>query len=176
MVQTELTLDDLEQMPDDGMHRELVNGELIELPPPERRHSEEAHNIYDCLSPFVKHRRLGRMFVEAGYKVTSDKRNWIQPDVSFVRLERLDQTDRFFVGAPDFAVEVISPSERPKHFLAKRAVLFEAGCREIWVVRSKTRRIEVWTPRGMDRELRVGDTLSSPLFEGWSMPVADVFA
>jgi len=36
--------------------------------------------------------------------------------------------------------------------------------------------IEMWTPRGMDRELREGEMLSSPLFEGWSMPVADVFA
>ena len=66
MVQTELTLDDLEQMPDDFVHRELVNGELIELPPPERKHSEKAHNIYDSLSPFVKRHRLGRMFIGSG--------------------------------------------------------------------------------------------------------------
>ncbi len=82
---------------------------------------------------------------------------------------------RFFEGAPDLAVEIISPSERPKHILAKRNVLFQAGSREIWIVRPKTRVIEIWTPRGLDREVREGDTLSSPLFDGWSIALADVF-
>ena len=178
MVRTELTLDDLEQIPDDAMHRELIDGELIELPPPESKHTDAAHSIYDSLSPFVKSRRMGRVYFEAGYKVTSDKRNWVQLDVSFISNEYLARggKQRFFEGAPDLAVEVISPSERPKHILAKREVLFAAGCQEIWIVRPRINAIEVWTPRGMDRELREGEMLSSPLFEGWSMPVADVFA
>jgi Uma2 family endonuclease len=176
MVQTELTLDDLEQMPDDFVHRELVNGELIELPPPLFKHSEIAHNIYDSLSPFAKQRHLGSAFIEAGYKITSDKRNFIEPDVSFVSTKRLDEDDKYLFGAPDLAIEVISPSERPKHVLAKRAVLFENGCKEIWIVRPKTRKIEVWTPRGMDRVLGERDTLSSALFDGWSMLVAEIFA
>ena len=133
MVQTELTLDDLEQMPDDAMHRELVHGELIELPPPEAEHVDVAHNIYDSLSPFVRRRSLGKVYIEAGYKVTVDKRS--------------------LFGAPELAVEVVSPSERPKHIPAKREVLFR-----------------------MERELADGETLSSPLFEGWSMPVSGLFA
>jgi Uma2 family endonuclease len=176
MVQTELTLDDLEQMPDDFVHRELVNGELIELPPPELDHSDTAHNIYDSLSPFIRRRRSGKLYIEAGYKVTADKRNWIQPDVSFVFEKRRDESNRFLFGAPDLAVEVISPSERPKHILAKRVVLFENGCKEIWIVRPKTRKIEIWTPRGMDRVLGDRDTVSSGLFDGWSMTVAEIFA
>ena len=49
MVQTELTLDDLEQMPDDGMHRELIDVELIELPPRELKHSKIARRIFRSL-------------------------------------------------------------------------------------------------------------------------------
>jgi Uma2 family endonuclease len=179
MVRTELTLDDLEQMPDDAMHRELIDGELIELPPPESKHSDTATNIYDSLAPFVRLNRLGRAYPEAGYKVTADKRNWVQPDISFISNEYLARggKQRFFEGAPDLAVEVISPSERPKHILAKSNVLFQNGCKEIWIVRPETATIEIWTnPRKMDRELRIGDTLSSPLFGGWSLAVADVFA
>ena len=176
MVQTELTLDDLEQMPDDWVHRELIEGELVELPPPELKHSDIAHSIYNSLYSFVNFHGLGTTYMEVGYKVTSDKRNWIQPDVSFVRKKRLDDSGRFLFGAPDLAVEVISPSERPKHILAKRELLFREGCREIWIVRPKSRKIELWTPTGLARELTAGDELSSPLFAGWSMPVADVFA
>jgi hypothetical protein len=54
MVQTLLTLDDLEQMHDDFVHRELVHGEPIELPPPELVQCENAYNIYDSLGPFIK--------------------------------------------------------------------------------------------------------------------------
>jgi Uma2 family endonuclease len=154
----------------------LIDGELIELPPPEFKHSDIAHNIYDVLSPFIRRRRLGRVYIEAGYKVTADKRNWIQPDVSFAYEKRTDEEGRFFFGAPDLAVEVISPSERPKHILAKRLVLFQAGCRELWIVRPKSRKIEIWTPDGAERILTENDTLSSPLFEGWSMRVSDIFA
>jgi Uma2 family endonuclease len=178
MVQTELTLDDLEQMPDDGMHRELIDGELIELPPAEIKHSKIARTIFRSLDRHGAPGESGELFFEAGYKVTVDKRNWVQPDLSFVNRDRYlqEEGNKFFSGAPDLAVEVISPSERPKHILAKREVLFRAGCREIWIVRPKTRKVEVWTPQGPVRELVEGDTLSSPLFAGWSMPVSDVFA
>ncbi len=178
MAQTEFTLDDLEQMPDDAMHRELVNGELIELPPPVFKHSKIARAIFRSLDRHFESGEPGETFIEAGYKVTVDKRNWVQPDVSFVSRDRLpeDEDSKYLLGAPDLAVEVISPSERPKHILAKRDVLFRAGCREIWIIRPKTQTIEVWTPTGLDRELREGDTLSSPLFDGWSMSVAEVFA
>jgi Uma2 family endonuclease len=178
MVRTELTLDDLEQMPDDAMHRELIDGELIELPPAEDKHTIIALNLYDSLQFFVKSRRLGRSYHEGGYRVTTDRRNWIQPDVSFVNRERLGREagNKYLTGAPDLAVEVISPSERPKDILAKRNVLFQNGCKEIWIVRPKTQNIEIWTnPRKMDRELHKEETLSSLLFDGWSMPVADVF-
>ena len=179
MVRTEFTLDDLEQMPDDAMHRELVDGELIELPPPEHKHNIVALNLYDSLNSFVKARRLGRAFHEEGYKVTIDRRNWIQPDVSFVNRDRLstEAANKYLTGAPDLAVEVISPSDRPKHILAKRNVLFQTDCKEIWIVRPETHTIEIWTtPIAMDRELREVDSISSPLFDGWSMPVADIFA
>jgi len=179
MVRTELTLDDLEQMPDDAMHRELIDGELIELPPPDHKHNSIALNLYDSLSFFVKARRLGRALHEEGFEVTVDGRNWIQPDVSYVNEERLNREagNKYLTGAPDLAVEVISPSERPKHILAKRSVLFQSGCKEIWIVRPRTQSIEVWTnPRKMDRELRGGETLSTPLFGGWSIAVSEVFA
>src|SRR5579862_2265930 len=122
MVRTELTLDDLEQMPDDAMHRELIDGELIELPPPESKHARIARTIFRSLDRYCESRKIGEVFPEAGYKVTADRRNWVQPDVSFISNAYLagGGEQRFFEGAPDLAVEIISPSERPKHILAKR--------------------------------------------------------
>ena len=171
------TLRDLEQMPDDAIHRELVNGELIELPPRDIAQAVTSQNIYWSLSPFVESRRLGELFIEAGFKVTVSGRNWIQPDVSFINRDKLvrEADSKYLSGAPDLAVEVISPSEQPKHVFAKRKLAFREGCKEIWIIRPETQTIEIWTPHWRDRELHEGDTLSSVLFDGWSMPVADVF-
>jgi Uma2 family endonuclease len=176
MTTRSLTLDDLEQMPDDAMHRELIDGELIELPPPQINHVKIAKKVFLSLNQHCDQANFGEAYIEAGYKITADKRNWIQPDVSYVTEIRPDDTDRFFFGAPDLAVEVISPSERPKHILAKRLLLFREGCQEIWIIRPKTRKLEVWTATGLNRTLTENDTLSSPLFEGWSMRVSDIFA
>jgi Uma2 family endonuclease len=175
MVQTELTLDDLEQMPDEWVHRELINGELLELPRPDLTHIRTAKRIYDLLNTYCQEENLGEVFHEAGYKVTSDKRNWIQPDVSYVTEIRQDETGRFLFRAPDLAVEVISPSERPKFIAAKRTVFFDNGCQEIWIVRPKSHKIEIWTRDTPERILTGDETLSSPLFPGWSMRVSELF-
>ena len=121
-TRTVFTLRDLEQMPDDAIHRELVNGELIELPPRDIAQAVTSQNIYWSLSPFVESRRLGELFIEAGFKVTVSGRNWIQPDVSFINRDKLvrEADSKYLSGAPDLAVEVISPSEQPKHVFAKR--------------------------------------------------------
>jgi len=131
MVRTELTLDDLEQMPDDAVHRELIDGELIELPPQESKNSDATAYIYDSLSPFVRSRRLGRAYVEAGYKVTADKRTWVQPDVSFVSSDYLARggKQRFFEGAPDLAVEVISPPNARSIFSPNATCCSRTGVR-----------------------------------------------
>ena len=176
-TRTEFTLDDLEQIPDDAIHRELVNGKLIELPPRDIAQAVISGNIYWSLTPWVESRCLGKVFLEIGFKVTVSGRNWIQPDLSFINRDKWkrEADKKYLSGAPDLAVEVTSPSEQPKHVFAKRKLLFREGCREIWIVRPETHRIEVWTPRWQDRELCEGDTLSSPLFDGWSMPIAEVF-
>jgi Uma2 family endonuclease len=177
MVQTELTLDDLEQMPDDAMHRELVNGELIELPPSEQTHIEIAKRIFRSIDRYCLSGGMGVVFTEAGYKVTDDGRNWIQPDVSVVNRDSYTKQRgcKYLLSAPDIAVEIISPSERPKHIRAKRDVLFRAGCKEIWVVRPKTQTVEAWTADGATRTLAIGDTLTSPVLQGWSMTVSEIF-
>ncbi|MBI3682917.1 MAG: Uma2 family endonuclease [Acidobacteria bacterium] len=82
-VATEVTIADLERFPDDGMHREILDGGLIELPPPKSGHSKTAGRIHRSLDRFVEQKKLGTVYLEAGYQIFQDDRNWLQPDVSF---------------------------------------------------------------------------------------------
>lgn len=164
-------------MPDDAMHRELVEGELIELPPPELLHVMVARRIYELLRAFTLANALGEVFSELGWLVRSDRRTWIQPDISFFRSGRIDLHNpaKFAEGVPDLAVEVISPSEKAKDVHRKRDFLLSSGAQEVWTVHPRRRTVEIRYANGESRLLREDDEITSPLFPGWSARVRQFF-
>ncbi len=172
------TLRDLERMPDDGMHYELLEGELIVLPPPKSGHCSIAHEVYESVARLLRRRRLGVVYIEAGYKLFGDDRTWVQPDVSFIRAGRklAKSADDYFEGAPDLAVEVVSPSERKRTLLAKVDAMLTAGTKAVLVLYPKPREVHVHRPGGSVVILRESDTLTLPdILPGWRSKVAKFF-
>ena len=170
-----LTWEEFEQYPDDGMHHELIEGELQVLPPPKSKHSLIADNVAEALRPL---RAKGRVLWEAGYKLSDKPATWIEPDVSFLTTERVLETDPdgYFLGAPDLAVEIISPSESARHIERKIALLLEKGSAAVWVIYPDSRAIHVHTPDRKSFALGVEDMLSLPvLLPGWELLVARLF-
>src|SRR6266403_987143 len=110
-TKTLLTLEQFERLPDDGMRHELDEGELVSTPPPMFLHGKIQSRTAQRLANFVEPRSLGMVVTESGYRLTSDTVR--APDVSFIWVERTLILDlaRRFEGAPDLAVEIISPSE-----------------------------------------------------------------
>ncbi len=134
----QLKWESFEKLPDsDGLHRELIEGELQILPPPKLGHSKVASNAAEAIRPLREHFG-GRIFLEAGYQLTEDRRNWIQPDVSFVRTERVRNTpdSGYLHGGPDLAIEVVSPSESAADLNRKVELLLKAGSLAVWVIYS----------------------------------------
>ena len=88
------------------------------------------------LETFATEHGLGEVFGEAGYLLARNPDTVRGPDLSFVSRERLAAFDdsRFFEGAPDLAVEIHSPSNRPYQVRAKVADYLAAGCRIVWIV------------------------------------------
>jgi len=107
--------------------------------------------------------------------------NVVQPDLVFVTKARLHiVTERAIEGAPDLAIEVISPSTAARDKHLKKNLYARTGVKELWLVEPRTRSIEVLT-RGRARFTRHGlfgpaDALTSPLLPGFVLaPVRDVF-
>src|SRR5258706_5415768 len=123
-----------ERLPDDGMHHEIIQGELVSLPPPKLGHSEIAHRIFRALDQSAKPALV--VYVEAGYKLTESPATWIQPDVSVVSEHRVQATslDGYLIGAPELAIEIISPSESAESMGLKVELLLEHRSRVVWVV------------------------------------------
>lgn len=160
-------------------HFELVEGELVPMSPPGFDHGCIVSDIAAILREFVRTGKLGLVAVEAGFWVSHDPDTVRSPDVAFVRAERIPPggVRAFFDGAPDLAVEVISPSDRASDVLAKAQDWLQSGCTAVWVVDPETRTVTVYSRRPQTLFLSLNDTLAcEELLPGFCLPVSQLFA
>src|SRR4051812_33275237 len=109
-----LTADEFLRIADDGMRRELVRGEVREMSPAGSRHGRVGATILSRLESYVREHGFGVVFnADTGFRLASNPDTVRAPDVAFVSRERADRVgdvEEFWPGAPDLAVEVVSPS------------------------------------------------------------------
>jgi Uma2 family endonuclease len=155
------TEEDLLAMPEDGQRYELVDGE-IRVSPTGNRHGAVIAQLAALLVMFVKQHRLGYVIAgDAGFRLPS--KNVRCPDVSFVATGRFPDDkvpDDFGDLAPDLAVEVLSPHDRPRHVLDKVGEYLEAGVRLIWVIDPRKPGVVAYRSLTDVRELGPDDELS----------------
>ncbi len=131
-------------LPDDGCRYEVVQGVLIMSPAPTPEHQSVVGEIYSYLRECVQ--LTGRGMVYMGpLDVELSASTVVQPDVLVVLKEHTDGFQRkHFVGAPDLAVEIISPSSATYDRLTKYETYEQAGIPEYWLVNPMRRTIEVF--------------------------------
>jgi Uma2 family endonuclease len=163
-------------LPDDGRKYELVGGELV-VSPTGFEHGYISLRLSTALMDFVLPRRLGAgADSSTGFRMKSG--NVLSPDISFVRKERLGKpiTKKFFEGAPDLAVEVLSPDDSSKRVREKLAEYFANGTSLAWVVNPANRTVRVYHSPTDSKLLRTGYSLEGgELLPGFSLPLAQLF-
>ena len=172
------TAEQLFQAPDLG-RCELLRGELIMMSPAGSEHGMIVAEIGGILRDFVEPRALGwswaRKPVFASPAIPT--RSWRRTSRSSERIaSATDLPEGYFPGAPDLAVEVLSPNDRAGEVFAKVQDWLAAGCASVWVVDPKTQTVTVY---GADRKavmLTSADMLTGgDLLPGFSAPVAGIF-
>jgi Uma2 family endonuclease len=175
---SQMTWQAFEQLPDgDGFHREVVEGELIVLPPAKSRHARIIKAVAKALGP-LENGGLWSVFVEAGYRLSADPPTWIQPDVSVLSSERARATSRddYFLKPPELAVDVVSPSETARDLARKIDLLLAGGSLAVWVIYPEKREVRVFSPDGTSYTRRIDESLMLPeLVPGWELAVATLF-
>ena len=174
------TAEELLAMPDDGYRYELVRGELKRMAPASHAPGRQAGRIGRRLGIFVEDNNLGETYAaETGFVLARNPDHVLAPDAAFVRGERADDArdvSGYFPGAPDLAIEVISPTDRYTDVEEKVADWLEAGTLIVIVVNPRNRTVRVHTPDGVT-ELAEEDSIDGgDVVSGWSMPVADIFS
>ena len=175
-----VTAEELLRMPDDGFRYELVRGELRKMPPAGQTHGEYAMSIAASLASYVKAQGLGKVYAaETGFLLESNPDHVRAPDAAFVsndRLKQMGESTGFARGAPDLAVEIISPSDRYTEVDEKVADWLEAGTLAVVIVNPRNRTVKVHRSRTDISVLEESDTLDvSEIVPGWRMPIRDIF-
>lgn len=174
-----ITAEELLLRPDDGLRHELVRGELRTMTPAGSEHGAIGAHLLGLMSRCVHDRRLGRLFnADTGFLIARQPDTVRAPDIAFVGGERARAPlpAGYYAGAPDLAVEIVSPSDRAGDVEEKVKDWLQAGCREVWVVSPRLKTIAIHRSSAEGCVLTAQDTLESPeLLPGFSCTVAEVF-
>jgi Uma2 family endonuclease len=144
-----LTAEDLWRLPNDR-RRELVKGELRTMAPAGFEHGAVIDNLQFLLTAHVRKYRLGIVVgAETGFLLARDPDTVRGTDIAFVSTGRLPQGERpkgYFPGAPDLAVEVVSPGDTNAEVQEKVEDYLKAGTRLVWEVNPRRRTVIIHRP------------------------------
>ena len=145
-----MTAEELIKLPRGKFRYELIKGELITMSPAGSEHGAVIMNLGAPLTVHVRTNNLGIVFgAETGFKLASNPDTVRAPDIAFVRRERIPETGvpkGYWPGAPDLAVEVVSPGDTVYEVDEKVAEWLAAKARAVWVVNPKRRTVTVHRP------------------------------
>lgn len=175
-----MTADELLTLPRGTFRYELIKGELITMSPSGGEHGAIIAVLTGLLFQHVRANKLGTIFgAETGFKLESDPDTVRAPDVSFVRRERIERegvAKNYPIGAPDLAVEVLSPDDTPRKVEKKTAEWLAGGAQEVWNVNPKRRTVTVHRSEDDVTVLTEDDELDGgALLPGFRCRVSEIF-
>lgn len=175
-----MTADEFFMLPDDGFRCELVKGELRRLSFRGYEQGVIIANLTVLLFHHVEDNDLGFICgAGTGFTLAQNPDTVCAPAVSFVRRERITQTQLpqgYLIGAPDLAVEVLSPSDSIFEVGEKIGEWLLAGARAVWVVNPKRRTVTVYRSSSDVTTLTENDELDGQdVVPGFRCRVAEIF-
>ncbi len=171
-----LTYHDYLRTPEMMKRYEIIDGALeFMAPAPNKMHQVSLARLHLTLAKAAKGR--GEVFLAPFDIIISRKPlRTRQPDLFFVRSERLQIVKNQVEEGPDVVVEILSPSNRRKLVLEKLADYAAIGVKECWMVDTEARTLEIWRNRdGRFRPVarfRAGQKVRSQAFPVFTLPAA----
>ena len=139
------TIDDIYALPD-GERAELIDGNIYYMSPPSRKHQDIAGELFGTIRDYIKTNQGSCKPYIAPFAVflNEDDKNYVEPDISVI-CDSKKLNDKGCVGAPDWIIEIVSPSSKRMDYFTKLFKYRTAGVREYWIVDPDKNRIMVYT-------------------------------
>lgn len=137
------TVDDIMELPED-VHAELIDGEMFIMEAPTVTHQDIVGRLYMEIMLYIRDKGgKCRVILAPGVFIKKDKYNYVEPDIMVV-CDRDKLDNKGCHGAPDWVVEVVSPSNKYMDYVRKLALYQSAGVREYWIVDSMKETVTVY--------------------------------
>ena len=138
------TIEDIYNLPD-GQRAELIDGELYMMATPSRMHQELVMILSNSIFNYIQGKKGDCKVYPAPFAVflNTDDTIYLEPDISVI-CDKNKLTDEGCKGAPDWIVEIVSPSSRPIDYNKKLFKYRTAGVREYWIVDALNQLIMVY--------------------------------
>lgn len=180
-IQTLVTAEELLLLPRGQFRYELIAGELHTMSPAGHVHGRLIPMIASPLYVYVRQHKLGAVYgAETGFILARNPDTVRAPEVAFITAERVaavGDEPGYWVGAPDLAVEVLSPGDSYGEVEAKVFDWLDGGARMVVVVNGKRQTVTVYRSRS-DIRVLVGDESldGGDVVPGWVLPLQSIFA
>ena len=166
------TLEDIYALPD-GERAELIDGQIYYMAPPSRMHQKISMFLSGEISNFIKKNHGGCEVYAAPFAVflNEDDVNYVEPDISVIcDTSKLDEKGCH--GAPDWIIEIVSPSSKSRDYMTKLFKYRTAGVREYWIVDPDKQMVMVY---GFEsdavEQYRFEEEVPVGIYEGFSIKV-----
>ena len=177
----DLTATDLAELPSGmGQRFELIEGELITMPPAGNLHGAVSGYLHGELYVHVRQHKLGKLLsAETGFYTRGDERTVRAPDIAYIPSERIPKDglpEGFSSIVPALVVEVVSPHDRAAEIEAKVEEWLTFGVSLVWVVYPKTAHVVVYHQDRTSITLKDDDLLDGEdVLSGFSLPIRSIF-
>jgi Uma2 family endonuclease len=162
----------------EGVKYELNEGKLITVAAsPRLVHNRVRDEVAFSVREFVRGHRLGEITMETDFNLSEGVVRI--PDIAFIRAERRPAIDprRRIEGAPDLAVEVVSPTDDPDDLVLKIQQYLRSGARAVWVLYPEARLAYLYRHGERPEVREAHQSLDDPeLLPSFSLPLSRVFA
>lgn len=170
------TIEDIYALPE-GQRAELINGQIYSMAPPNTNHQRISLALAKKISDYIDQKKGTCEVFLAPFAVflNNDDKTYVEPDISVIcSKDKLD--DRGCNGAPDWIIEIISPSTERMDYGIKLFKYRSAGVREYWVVNPKTRIVNVFDFEfeKESKQYSFNDYVSACIYEDLSICVSDL--
>jgi Uma2 family endonuclease len=180
-IEPQMTVDDLDAMPEDGNRYEVIEGELFVSRAPGLPHQLVITNIIGCFLKYLDGNPIGRIVTTPGLILS--RFSGVIPDLVFYSHARGDEIiwNERLNAAPEIVIEILSAGREniSRDRVTKRQLYAKHGVSEYWIVDSENRSIEIYRLNGPSLDLaallRNDDEITSPVLPGFSCPLAKIF-
>ncbi len=178
---TRMTLDEFLQLPETEPPSEFVCGRIVPKPFAPWNHGTLRARLAYCFEFYLMSRSEG--FCQLGLRRTnqSESRAYV-PDICVTRSDRAPRTlaerrHGAIESAPDIAIEVTSPEDRPGRIADKLAFYLRVGVPLVWIVDPEDRSVSVYRPGKPVEVLGRGDIIdAAPVLREFSLALEDLFS